>query len=381
MIVRPLLIGVVSILLAAGCIHQTEPTTNVKHPNSIDFLKVAVHKLDPQLDEKKPIARANYGGWTQKASYLIGELNDSWVTLYDLESKSFLWWLKNRNGLSTQAFFDQDAAYLPFYDGTLVKVDIVSGKVIWQVSLDSFIASSIVKKDNRIFAVTTNQTLYALDQTTGMTFWAFDAGVPSIMNLRNQAAPIAVFDHLYFSTQAKFYCLNIEDGTLVWKQDVAIPNLVNSKFNDPVGQIGFTGTSLILAYANGNVISYSLEENTKHNFLWKHEGDFSSINTSFYSEGIFYIGTHEGWLYALDSTSGDVFWKKKFHFSVDMIFINGDKIIVNSNSGMISVLSVLDGKDLFYERLSGTVVTPPFAYKNSLYFSTGMGNLYQFQIR
>jgi len=31
--------------------------------------------------------------------------------------------------------------------------------------------------------------------------------------------------------------------------------------------------------------------------------------------------------------------------------------------------------------LSGTVVTPPFAYKNSLYFSTGMGNLYQFQIR
>ena len=140
------------------------------------------------------------------------------------------------------AGYDQQFAYLPLKDGNLVAIDVVNGRVVWRVPLDTVLTPAT--GDGLVFAGSATEVI-ALEQVSGRVQWR--TPLPDRL-----AAPLYWDTGWLIASTATgdLLALHAQDGRVLWRQPLGSPLAV---VPTPAGD------RLYAALADGRIVSLALD--------------------------------------------------------------------------------------------------------------------------
>ena len=226
------------------------------------------------------------------------------------------------------------------YTNTLYALDKENGFEKWQFTdaEDRYIASSLFNNGN-VYAPNTDSYLYALDGS-GNLLWRFKTNGP------NWSKPVADENHLYLtSMDHSLYALNLnyseadltadKDGikTLVsepvWSLDLGTAVVSNPVLEDGILYVGTV---------DGIVYAIDLE---KQSIIWKYtvEDEMASIwGTPVLTSDAVFFGDENGNLFAVDKKDGSALWPSPFEAGASLISSGitvDDKAVFAASDGKI----------------------------------------------
>ena len=266
------------------------------------------------------------------------------VYALNVKNGSLLWKYPAEGGSKSQFYAAPEVSdsliVVGDYTNTLYALDKENGFEKWQFTdaEDRYIASSLFNNGN-VYAPNTDSYLYAIDEN-GNLLWRFKTNGP------NWSKPIADENYLYLTSMDHFlYALNLDyseadlsadkDGvkTLVsepvWSLDLGTAVVSNPVLEDGILYVGTV---------DGVVYAVDLE---KKSILWKYtvEDEMASIWGSpvLTSDAVFF-GDEDGNLYAVDKKNGSALWPSPFEAGASLISSGitvDDKAVFAASDGKI----------------------------------------------
>lgn len=333
-------------------------------------------KLDPNLDQQKPLAAADFGGMVTVSDLIIGAYSEQWLGGFSFKAGDQKWRLKMPASLSAPPSVVGSWVFFAFQDGTVMKVEALTGKKLWSAELGSFVSRSLRPAGSSVIAVTAAQNLYSLDFQTGKIKWIYDVGFPQGVIVHSLAAPLVYKESVIVGTSSgEVVAVSLSEGKLKWKFNLGY---TKDRFSDVVGEMTVVNERLLISRYDGLVASLSLRGETRK-LAWSKK--FPSVATSVFRNGRFYLGLVNGDLLALQVADGHTIWKSKTGQTISVLTAGERKIYVAGSSGRVTALFSSDGKLAWQDELGGVITTPTFYYGKNLFFSTGGHNLYGYKIR
>lgn len=233
------------------------------------------------------------------------------------------WTFKTEDEIRCTPATVRDMALVGSYDTNMWAVKLESGDLVWKFATRGGIASSPVVDENSKLVIfgSEDYTLYALDFRSGRISWTFNT------KDRVRGTPRIAHEHVFFgSDDGKVYALGIANGRYLWNYDM----------NAPVRSRPFVTNELVIVGAeSGEIIALGLSGARKWSYRTK-RGVISSPYVDM-NEGIVYVGSTDGFMYALDVANGYNSWRF---------------------------------------RTQGPIISSPIEHKGYIYFGSADGNLY-----
>lgn len=339
-------------------------------------LRAGMIKLDPELDAIKPIAPYDASGWVMASDLLIGAINDKWVAAVSTKTKRVVWWLETKESLSTPIASFGSWVVFGQRDGTVTKVDSLTGKVAWEAKLGRFALAPFVVNGNTLLALTAGQQLFALDFQTGATSWVYDgASSGASVVIRNLSAPVVHDKKVYFgNASGELHAVNLEDGVQQWKLN---PHISEARFSDVVGDIVVDPQRVVIARYDGLVAAIG-NEGLDRRILWKE--DFPGVTTATFRDGVLYISTLSGDVAALDVNTGRKIWQTTMGQGAGSITVGEKVVYAAGTSGRVAAFDKSNGELLWIDDVEGIISRAPVLFNDRIYFATGLKVLYGYKL-
>lgn len=372
---KTLLLSCLSLL--GGCV--TAPQQDIKacdeQGEGCRPFRTGMIKFDQELDAEKPLGEIDEAGWTLSTNVILGSYRQNWLTAYDLKKGTNLWWFDTKSDLTAPVEVFGGFGIVALRDGRIVKMDLNTGKSVWDSQLTQFVSTKPVLSGTSLLVYTVDQKLYSIDFQTGQTVWAYDAASSPNLLVRTGAAPQVVGNEVYIgSVEGDIRSVNIASGKESWRLK---PGKDDFRFKDIVGEVGVGNNQIFATRYDGLV--FALDVSTKPNgTLW--EVTTPSITTSAYRDGTIYVGSMNGELLALQASNGRQLWKVKLGQSIKSLTVGEKAVFVGGSQGRISAVSLSGGELLWHDDLGGSVTKQPFVLDDEIYFSTGMKTIYSYKI-
>lgn len=360
--------------VAASLLLLTSMPIQAKQDLARRSFKFGMIAMSPKLDRQKALGIADYAGWVATTDTVIGSVDDEWVVGYSLAKRAPQWWLRTGFPLTAPPAVFGNWVVVCGQDGSVRKVDYQTGKVAWNVTLPTFVVRSLVKEDALLLASGANQTLFALDFQTGATTWLHDPAQMENLMVREHPAP-AVFQNrvFYGLSSGDLHVLDLTTGKPIWQQNPKITTGV--RFHDYTGQMVANRGSLLISRYDGTVASITLpSDRSEVRFNW--EKSLGAVATSAFRDGVYYVGTSAGEIFAYDADSGKELWKYALGKSISTIAPGEKSVFVTSFEGHILTFENQRGELLWHDHLGGTIVSPPFFTRDAVIFNTAAKNFY-----
>lgn len=337
--------------------------------------RTGMMKFDRELDAEKPLGDIDEAGWTLSSTVILGSIRKNWLTAYDLKKGTYNWFYDTKSDLTAPVEVFGSFAILLLRDGKIVKLDINTGKSVWESQLTQFVSTKPVLSGTSLIVYSVDQKLFSIDFQTGQTVWAYDATSSPNLLVRTGAAPQVVGNEVFIgSVEGDIRAVNIASGKESWRLK---PGKDDFRFKDIVGEVGVGNNQLFVTRYDGLV--FALDITSKPNgTLW--EVTTPSITTSAYRDGTIYVGSMNGELLALQASNGRQLWKLNLGQSIKSLTIGEKAVFVGGSQGRISAVSLSAGKLLWHDDLGGSVTKQPFVLDDEIYFSTGLKTTYSYKI-
>ncbi|MBS3821115.1 MAG: PQQ-binding-like beta-propeller repeat protein [Phycisphaerae bacterium] len=210
-------------------------------------------------------------------------------------------------------------------DGYVRLVDAASGKLVRKISLESYVPGTVVVDDNRLYAATFNNGLFALDLPKLETAWQTDW-------TRKQPGE---------TTPARRRPPALSGST----------DLDAAPADDP--------------------------DPPEHEWM---------LSSPAVADQTLVIGTHKGNVYGIDARTGRRLWTHRSDGPVDGSPVivcepDGCRVIVGSDDGRLSVLDVDSGKVVGRIRIGQSITSTPAVVDGVILIGSDDGYLYAFEAR
>ena len=367
----------VSGLLASSCVTTAKdelPSCDADGADCRPF-RTGMIKFDEVLDGDKPLGEIDEAGWTLATQTIIGSYRSQWVTAYDLKKKQHLWWLDTKSDLTAPVEVFGGFGVVALRDGRLVKIDINTGKSVWENHLTQFVATKVVLSGTSLLVYTVDQKLYSIDFQAGQTMWAYDAASSPNLLVRTGAAPQVVGNEVFIGTvEGDIRSIHIANGKENWRLR---PGKDDFRFKDIVGDIGVGNNQLYATRYDGLIFGVDIQSKP-NGTIW--EVAAPSITTSAFRDGTIYVASMNGELLAIQASNGRQLWKTKLGQSIKSLTVGEKAIFVGGSQGRVSAVSLSGGKLLWHDDLGGVLTKQPFVMDDEIYFSTGLKTIYSYKI-
>ena len=147
-------------------------------------------QLNKELDRVKPLGAVDEGGWVVSGNILVGSSYSDWVQGVSLKNKETVWWLKTDSPVASPLAIFGEHVIVGLRDGSVLKVNAKTGKLIWKQRLGRFVSREPVLSGTNLLVMTVDQKLFSLDFNSGKTSWIYNAGLPSGLVLRGASKQI-----------------------------------------------------------------------------------------------------------------------------------------------------------------------------------------------
>jgi outer membrane protein assembly factor BamB len=295
----------------------------------------------------------------------------------------------------------------------------------WRFVTDGDVISSPVVQGQTVYVGSGDGHLYALDRTTGVRRWAFDAGLPI------PSSPAVGAGAVYFGTRdSQYYAVDVATGRQRWRfttgplmpwpwghesGDVYMssPAFVDGTvyFGAGDGRVyavdaatgkekwhaqtsgrvraspAVDGSRVYAGSADGRVYAF---DRTTGATKWKFETEGVKLNSGDFgfdrrtvqsspavANGTVYVGARDGWIYAIDGATGTEKWRydhKVSWINTSPAVVDGVVYAGSSDAQFVQALDAATGKEL-WRATTGVTWSSPAVTGDMVYAGDGAGRV------
>ena len=267
--------------------------------------------------------------------------------------------------------------------GDVIALNAATSVELWRVGLGVPVRVSPTYSEGRIFVITYENKLYALDANNGAQLWSH-SGISEEAQLLGGASP-AVSGGLVVAaySSGEIYALRVDNGREAWNYTLGSITRLG-----PLASLGdIIGSPVIdreLVYAvshAGRLVAISLRSGER---LW--EQNISGVQTPWIAGDFLFILTTQGDLLCLSRIDGLIRWIRRLPRYEDPedkegpILWSGpllvsDRLIVVSSIGQAVSISPYTGAPLGLIEMPGDIEISPIAANGMVYMLTMDGEL------
>jgi outer membrane protein assembly factor BamB len=234
--------------------------------------------------------------------------------------------------------------------GHVYAVEASSGSVRWKTRIGRGSMADLVRQDGRVYAVTLDDVLVAMDLASGKEEWSFRAGPPldpSFLSLQN--APAVVGDRVYFGgADGVLYALSASSGALLWK------SAVGSRILTPVVAVA---DELCFGTRDGRLLLASSSNGALGAEIQTGQVPFGPLALTGDSLLVYGAEGDSGVLNAFDASLAARRWSRRAPrgWSSSRPLSWRGAILAGDETGELVALAVGDGSVLWARRLDGVI--------------------------
>lgn len=265
----------------------------------------------------------------------------------------------------------------------------MSQEIAWTFQTNSPVYSSPGYDEGSIYIGSDDFNLYSLDAATGKLNWKYTAG--GIIRSR----PLISGANVFFTSDDGFlYSVNKNNGREIWQFKIGktsrriLPGLIPEKGeywdymqSSPVisKEVVFVGSGDSCVYAVNSITG---------KIKWKKKTDGIIRSTPSINEGIVYIGSFDGYLYALDEEDGSVKWKadfkgKQYQHIQSSPLVHNNIVYCGGRNPYFYALDAKTGNEIWkYSYDFSWVESSAAAFKNTIFVgSSDLCHVYAFNAK
>tara|TARA_Y100001970_G_scaffold294331_1_gene450794 strand:+ start:102017 stop:103276 length:1260 start_codon:yes stop_codon:yes gene_type:complete len=269
--------------------------------------------------------------------------------------------------------------------GQIIALKANTGKLIWKTNIGIPFRNAPVVAQRKVFAVSIDNQLWALDGLTGSKLWN-NAGISESAGLLGSSSP-AVSGELVLATYSsgEVNALRIENGLPIWSDAIGRQNIISSSisdFNDINGSpVIDRGLAYIISHGD-HLIAIDIRSGLR---VW--ERDIGGVNTPWIAGDFLYIISANSEIICLIRETGDVKWVRDLPQFSDYedrkgeIIWNGpvlasDKLLMTSSTGLVVALSPYSGDYLGKVEMPDSISLPPIVADSKVFILTEEAKLF-----
>jgi outer membrane protein assembly factor BamB len=250
-----------------------------------------------------------------------------------------------------------------------------TGSVIWRTNLPAPVRSAPTVANNRVYAVTLDNELFALHASDGKKLWQH-GGLTGGAMLIGGSSPAVMDDTVIAAySSGELFALRPENGRVLWSESLAAVNRVNAAasltditaspvvLDDAVYSIGHSGRLVAINRLNGRK-------------LWERE--IGGVTTPWVAGEFLFVLTNNAQLLCLNRLSGKIFWltqldkfedkeDKKDPITWTAPILAGDRLLLGGSNGQLLAVSPYTGGVLGSIEQSAPLLTAPIVANRTLY--------------
>ncbi len=308
---------------------------------------------------------------------VFGTMTTGLISIYPQLNQQ-RWVLPLKGGVTSEIAVSGGNAYFGAGDGHLYSVNLENGRVNWRYDVRNPYISRPTIDGGRLFVTTSDDTVYAFDAGTGKWLWHYRRRSSPTATIYGASSPLVENNEVLAGLSDGFIVsLSVAEGQLKWERKLH----TGAKFTDvdahPVLDDGvvyipsYDGALYALKRQGGDV-------------LWRFDAGGSK---SVILDGPkVYLPSSEGAIYALQKSNAKVLWKFELDKGTPTNIVMTDRyIIAGSSYQYLYVIDKETGKGVYRFNAgfdSGFGGSPTYdASARRLYILSHAGNLYSFMIR
>lgn len=320
-----------------------------------------------------------------------------------------IWRFETLDGVQCEPLYDsaEDVVYFGSDDGALYKVRALDGKLIWRFATNAKIGRRPVIRDGVVYVVNANDTLLALDASTGALRWNQHRTPAAGMEVSGYAGPALGADKVYTAfSDGVVSAFSLRDGAEQWPSvDLAAEAEQGSAGGDVPRHLDVDTTPIVARIDSGVVVFVASYEGGVHALdaeggtrawmnervtgvndlmLWEqpaHRGHDGS-GPEMPARRLLLAASGQTGLWALDPNDGHTVWRKNLPEGgiTAPVPVLGALLVGTTRYGLF-LMSPLDGAVIdAIDTGSGFAMTPA-AYGGRAFVMTNGGQLLGFQVQ
>jgi outer membrane protein assembly factor BamB len=378
-------------LLVPAAAHQTRPPASV-----VGFRGDAAHTgvySAPTPEAYAGLAWRFQTGGTIVSSPAVAGLavyvgsNDGHLYALDRASGRMLWAFDAKSGVSSSPLVSGDLVAFTSADGHFFALDATSGRLRWRLPTGPEIpfpwghesgdiwTSSPAYADGLLLVGAGDGRLYAVDARSGKVRWRLQTAG------RIRSSPAVAGGVVYVgSADGTFYAADLQSGRERWRFDTEGHALESGKFGFDRRTIqsspAVAGDLVVFGARDGFL--YALDRTTGRE-RWRYDHKVSWVNGSpAIADGVVYVGTSDTrFVHALDLAHGTERWRFSAKGLVwSSVAVAGDAVVVSEGGGLVHVLDRATGKERWQVELGAGIFSSPVVVGDAIYVGSHDGGVY-----
>lgn len=240
--------------------------------------------------------------------------------------------------------------YFTTLDGRLYALDIRTGKKIGHIKTDHEATATYLDSSLIIARRYGDETLFRYDLKSGTYQWKIDAG--------DIASEPLILDQRIFITALYKHVdqYNPERGARIWQ--TKLPNQIQSS---PAAH----QNKIVFGCDDGFV--YAVDKSTG-NVVWKFKTNASVQATPAIWDTVVYIGSRNGIFYALSLNDGHELWRyNATGLILHGVAVNARQVIFGTTDSKLHCLERLTGRELWTFLAKSVISTPPLISQDKVF--------------
>lgn len=292
-----------------------------------------------------------------------------------------------KNGTTTlTAMFHGNAVHTGVYFSELDNL----GELAWKFKTNDKIFSSPVLLGDKVFIGSEDKNLYAIDATSGKELWHFTT--------KGAVSTAAVFKTSVFfnSSDGFLYAVNTRTGKQLWKFKTGVEKRIGAKglwgmkpandymedqydffYSSPA--ISVEGSNLTVFVGSSEGYLYAIDGKTGA-LRWKFKTNGAIRSTPAVYKGKVFIGSWDTYVYAIDEKTGRQLWQYKTGSDDKQHVLEGiqasvsiayNKVYIGGRDGFLHVLDVEKGNLIWnYDAQQSWIVSTAAIKDSTVFIST-----------
>lgn len=297
-----------------------------------------------------------------------------------------LWRFQTDGPVRSSPVVAGDAVYVGSTDGHLYALHRTTGEELWRADAGSPVSSTGAVADGLALFVSRDGVCHAVDAKTGVPRWEFRTGPvhPWAWGMEGWDAYVSspvVADGLvvFGAGDGSVYALELATGQEVWRFDTegrirSTPAIADG--------IVFVGS------ADGFVYALGLADGSER---WRHATEGASLDSGGFGfdrrsvmgspavvDGTVYVGSRDGFMYALDQETGERKWRVSHQVSWAMSSpsVAGDALFAGTSDGLfVHRVDVTTGEEVWRFQAGEYTWSSPALVDSTVYIGDGGGYL------
>lgn len=368
------------------------PTPNVSWPQSGGYANHAMHHILVR-DALQQAWSVDIGAGTSDEERLGGEPvvangliytidTASEVNAFDVKTGKRIWRKEltpeddDDGHINGGLAFDEGQLFITTGFAQVIALEAATGKEQWRKTLDAPMRAAPTVRGGRVFAVTLNNKLFALNTANGDELWTH-SGLPETASILGGASPAIDRGILVVPyTSGQLVALRADTGRVLWEESLASVRRTDviSTLADIRGRPIIDRNRVIAMSNGGQMVSIDLATGRR---LWTR--DVGGLESPWVAGDYIFALTNDSEVICVSREDGRVYWVQalpRFENPEDLEgpivwtgpILASDRLIVAGSNGEALAVSPYSGKILGIVEMPDRVSVPPIVADGSVFF-------------